>query len=143
MAERRVSTFEELVRTGRGNCLTISLFGASIFAATGSTQWSVLVAGGALMRKPLIVRAGVNVDRITAHAWLVERSPQPTLIDPIDKVPEIVDAGVLESRIRRRAPVDYLITCVIDIDGVKAIDSIPSCYQYLSEGWSTRRAPES
>lgn len=133
-----MSTFEELEREGKGNCLTISAMLCSASIRLGWSRSCVLVSGGGLLSHTLTVTS-LDASSVTVHAWAVLVPPkyEGWIVNPVFmQLERLGDFHAFESRLRLASPVDKLFPVVINNQTVKPFVSIYKAYTHLISLWT-------
>lgn len=134
---RQLTTFEDVVQKGRGNCLTLSAMICSTALALNWSRSQVLICGGGLLSRSLIV-AQDSTDSVTVHAWaiLALESKGVWIIDPVRMEAEpLGDAGPFEQRMKLAAPVDRIFPMAVGTEGLKVFPDPHHAHEYLEQLW--------
>jgi len=136
-------SFESIIETKKGNCLTISCFLCSLALAMSENESYVLVAGGGLLGKTLIATTEKHQGaykkgyiQITVHAWMVfrEKHGKIWIIDPVLMKKESLTNEIdLFKRIRLAAPVDGIWLIAFDTSVLKLFSTAASCFAFFAK----------
>lgn len=134
---RRMSSYEEVGREGRGNCLALAAMMCATAMAVGWDRSRVLVSGGGLISRSLIVTTD-NTAAVTVHAWAILTPPSGRgwIVDPVNMRPETIGtADEFERRLQVAAPVDRIFPIVFGLTDTRVFASPRQAHAYLLRLW--------
>ncbi len=125
--------YQDVIESGRGNCLVLSSMLCATFTAAGIIPSYVLLAGGGLLHRALIaVKTGSGI--LTAHAWAVvpRRDGVPAIVDPVTmRLEDVPSAASLHDRLKMAAPVDRMCAFLFDESRLHLFTNTHSCFRFL------------
>jgi hypothetical protein len=136
---RTMTSFEEIERTKKGNCLGLASLMGSLAVALGWTKSRVLVSGGGLLSRSLLVTEG-SAEAVTVHAWAILVPPcgDGAIVDPMRMVAEdLGDASDFEARLKFAAPVDRIYPVIAGPDGWRICSGPRQAHGYLVSLWKS------